>query len=1132
MDDDEDPEDTANNATTTTQEQSGSQEDQQRVRKRLALACDRCREKKRKCDGKKPVCNNCAKAQSRAKGAHVVCVYQEPSKKRGRKRGPEQPADSHYKQELFSKLNALESLLKPLQSSGLVPQELLGLDDKIMEIIEQNKRQNTSGGSSSERFLEALSSLGVTDPTGNDPLASVLRGSIATSVTESGAGSTTSGDDDDGDVRMTSAQAFERLVQSSERLNAAINKLPATTLGSLDFINTITSTASSSSDMLPTPESGSTSAITAVNSGILTSSPSSGIGTPSNELTLSPSSINRRTSMASSSSNHLAFPNNPSWDFAESMFMSPSLSMVSNLSDFYVDEIFLQSPEMLGATFPTFATPPMATSNLYNSFQVPTESMPAPMGTATNPGANMFAPAGYVPRFNVSVFPSKTRSAHADLNTHLVAVFFTYFNPAYNLLSEDLFLADYVPVNRHPRALVYAILGFGALFSRHHLLLKQHKSSLKASQHYMKLAEEHVATTEDNVSAIQTMILLGTWEYLVNFGMQAYRWIGLASREAEKINIQLETQGCLGYRFLVWRGPTAELAPAQVQVRLKAFANIFALDAHATIVSGLPTCISEDEYLGFFAEWEEAAGGPKDKMGNFNDRGRSSEVVSRSGYLGPREWMRTFETVPSDTIFDAPWSPYPHPVKIRLMSKIGAGDEESLRRKDRTPIHLMTDGKGIIYYLQVCYFARRVRNYVTYRKYNAKFTGLAKHLKSVTAPPPTVDALHESMMDWYHDLPNCMKPFKSLDDFSDLNYNSRPKVPPFGSPNPLAGAEADYLDMLLLYFCVLAILHDPTSVDKDNPQLFKVSGEPGARKINSLQVTVLISRAVSFIIKCIYAGHNHPIPTMAMLTEADNRVAEAAGYVDPSKGGGGGGGGNTSSTPKTSTDDIIDIDTSAPSDSSSSAPPPPKFPPLPEVVDSIFGNVPAPPALILQIPLLSFVLYVSSFSLLSAVVPGVVLEKDLKNFASLPPCPDVDGPWEALEDIRDVIMPVIFHTAKLWRISEIYHHRLQELMPEALRRLPTRGNVPKDNNRYQFERSSFVENVVPEMEVYMRKQGPVASNGVIGMLPEDPTMTPVPSKNSSSAPSRDKTPEVASGSIGSPDLMDAIASIIRGDDSC
>ncbi|KAI8846408.1 hypothetical protein BC829DRAFT_266170 [Chytridium lagenaria] len=74
---------------------------------RFNLACARCRTKKRKCDGVRPACSNCVKAQARG-GETAMCYYEESVKRKARKAGPRTDA-------LLDKLNALESLLRPLQ---------------------------------------------------------------------------------------------------------------------------------------------------------------------------------------------------------------------------------------------------------------------------------------------------------------------------------------------------------------------------------------------------------------------------------------------------------------------------------------------------------------------------------------------------------------------------------------------------------------------------------------------------------------------------------------------------------------------------------------------------------------------------------------------------------------------------------------------------------------------------------------------------------------------------------------------------------------------------------------------------------------------------------------------------------
>ncbi|KAI9098735.1 hypothetical protein DFS34DRAFT_87469 [Phlyctochytrium arcticum] len=76
-------------------------------RKGRVQACDRCRVRKRKCNGVRPTCNNCEKA--RMKGvANISCKYAE---KKARPR-------RQLRAVLMERLGALEALLKPLQEGA------------------------------------------------------------------------------------------------------------------------------------------------------------------------------------------------------------------------------------------------------------------------------------------------------------------------------------------------------------------------------------------------------------------------------------------------------------------------------------------------------------------------------------------------------------------------------------------------------------------------------------------------------------------------------------------------------------------------------------------------------------------------------------------------------------------------------------------------------------------------------------------------------------------------------------------------------------------------------------------------------------------------------------------------------
>ncbi|KAF8470584.1 fungal-specific transcription factor domain-containing protein [Kalaharituber pfeilii] len=116
-------------------QQSASSEDgQDPKRRRIARACDMCRKKKIKCDGKLPSCTHCA-------NYNTECVFTLVEKKRN------PPKGAKYIEGLENRLGRMESLLK---LSGLLPEDPDGktdLGDLERRLTEQQQCVRQAGGS-------------------------------------------------------------------------------------------------------------------------------------------------------------------------------------------------------------------------------------------------------------------------------------------------------------------------------------------------------------------------------------------------------------------------------------------------------------------------------------------------------------------------------------------------------------------------------------------------------------------------------------------------------------------------------------------------------------------------------------------------------------------------------------------------------------------------------------------------------------------------------------------------------------------------------------------------------------------------------------------------------------------------
>ncbi|RVD80599.1 uncharacterized protein DFL_008493 [Arthrobotrys flagrans] len=101
-------------------------------RRRIARACDQCRKKKIKCDGKTPACTHC-------QNYHTECVFTLVEKKR------QPPKGAKYIEGLENRLGRMESLLK---LSGILPEFDSKTDLGTLEKRLEAQRLQTIGGNS------------------------------------------------------------------------------------------------------------------------------------------------------------------------------------------------------------------------------------------------------------------------------------------------------------------------------------------------------------------------------------------------------------------------------------------------------------------------------------------------------------------------------------------------------------------------------------------------------------------------------------------------------------------------------------------------------------------------------------------------------------------------------------------------------------------------------------------------------------------------------------------------------------------------------------------------------------------------------------------------------------------------
>ncbi|KGR13703.1 hypothetical protein MG3_02133 [Candida albicans P78048] len=118
-------------------------EDPNKKRKRIRRACDFCRSKKAKCDGKSPVCSNCFANKEE-------CIYSQPVKRRGLPTG--------YTHDLEKKVRLFQGLIARLCEDKYVQsrlQTILNDESLVDDLVELEKSWNSN--SISELFDQVAS---------------------------------------------------------------------------------------------------------------------------------------------------------------------------------------------------------------------------------------------------------------------------------------------------------------------------------------------------------------------------------------------------------------------------------------------------------------------------------------------------------------------------------------------------------------------------------------------------------------------------------------------------------------------------------------------------------------------------------------------------------------------------------------------------------------------------------------------------------------------------------------------------------------------------------------------------------------------------------------------------------------
>ncbi|KAJ1560403.1 hypothetical protein HK405_007224, partial [Cladochytrium tenue] len=819
------------------------------------LACDRCREKKRRCDGRKPVCSNCSRAQARTggdEGALVQCFYQPAFQKRGRKRRNASGAADSNSPGHDAETPAMASV--PVESS---PNE--------SKVPSQNDSPAGSGDGGSGGTVPIVESLSP------NYFASLLESSSTLSAGSS------------------ATMVFPPMPVDDDLLDFSSSSRATTNASALEALlrDTGGDVAALFAPLEP-PAKGPLALVPRRMSGVLEELQTSAAAA---ERLLMPDSTGWSGAGATI------------WDLPDSLLKSPGPVPMANLSDIRLADDLLRSIDFSGMINPEVTT--------------------------------------------VRSVVATSREAYADLTTHLVALFFHFFNPLLRIFCEEDFLSNFYPVNKHPESLIFAIMGYSAPFSEH---------------------------PDD-----------------------------------------------------------------QIRVRRRLLLAICELDMRSLLVSGMPPVFRNEMYRDAVLQWEDEH---RKKPPTTPPEGTTGlEFV----YDPSKEWTRIFAAIPEQTIYDENVYPYRHPLATAY-SVVCDVDRRYI------PTHLRTDDSDDILLLQLNLIVRNLQ-YVRSRIHAPKdFT--SRHIFDSMPDVVDKDAVHNSILAWYADLPEHIRLFPSFEVFSDLHPGGTPAL----DPEQYALSRPAWLEINVFVILAMVWLHDPCEGlsqaapgDKGGslppPQpTYRLTPIETSRRVTSAQWGVLAHRAMIHFLQLVFLKAGQPVPYTSARPPpplaCGSSAIPSASHMIPRKDW------RTSRDPTTRNDwrhvrpgaeraaagaagaaDDDDDGVGAGAGAGGGGPAAGAGATEGRGTGPYTRASPAPPLFLLASLHIPFAMFACSLNLVSAVVPGI---DEREGLGPLPAPPQVDSPWTGVLEIRDIYLPIFEAIAGIFKSGTIYGDITSKLLDRAL----------------------------------------------------------------------------------------------------
>ncbi|KAJ3115368.1 hypothetical protein HDU96_000737 [Phlyctochytrium bullatum] len=838
---------------------SGALTGEKRKLMRQTQACDRCRSKKRKCDGLKPMCTNCARAGVRETGPSgepLQCTYLAEAKKRGPKKG--------YRDALLERMASIEAIVK--STTGPPPGGMSSSGEGSSMSPPPSAASEAGENRGGMSALAVLTSAAASSPPivpAPLNLSREQRQSLAQAGKAAGTGTRTEKESE----RLARLEALVSSGGSGLRPLAPKGAAPQSAYPQSQGTPSMSWTSTAGAARAVAEVGGNPSKRAENLEPVVTGN--SWLSNASIEESLySLESMVDGYGWLDSLTESLnpafsAGPFSSGSSGSESMSNPFSAGIMGSATSLSTDGAPFSAAS--ASTFPTSDASTRRTGSAGTNG--PGAASPARSADARSSATGADGTATRAAPMHNFLPPLKSLSAERELTqleSHLVDVFFAYIHAeVLSLFDEAAFYGAAFPVCRHPSFLTDALCAVGSLFSTHPEVDKFGGRQQLASQ-FVKRSCEAISAAEESVSearweeldtleAVQALAIISMVEFGMDRPLRAHKTFTSAIRRALRLKIDREDADVSINPLSIFQGRARKLTAAELEARRRTWEVCVMMDTCVGVVSGLPLLVEEAPYLYLITGR---------RLARPTAQETHEQALTRA--MGHQRWQKCLKEPPTHTIFHE-----------------GIG---GIAPSEPPPTVSTYNPETHVAIMQVCFLLRQVirLNYGFRQAALPPKEWMDESMKSVEAailrPPPDGQALHDALVDWHAGLPERLKAFNSLEDLvRKVMPSVRTGPHPLGERGFLSTFEFRCPGALMcasLYLTALSTLHLPRA-DDPRPIFRAGGGEAGSRasalRLTRYDVVVLARRAQNYMLRGIMPGLG---ASAAVPAQAEPRPAE------------------------------------------------------------------------------------------------------------------------------------------------------------------------------------------------------------------------------------------------------------------